>query len=319
MNDDLKRAINAMESARRDLLALIAPLTAEDFARARPGGWTLQRVLHHVIESEATYAKLLAHQTGRKAPALELATPGDAAEAAAELDETRTAVSGLVDDVDGEVVYRLVRFGSEEYSVVSVLENIAAHDRDHAGQIRELVPASLDRFQSSNNRNAANVMVRPATIDDVPRLNEIYNYYIEQTAITFDLVPFTVAERTEWFSHYATTGRHRLLVADVDGVVMGYTSSSQFRPKRAYDTTVEMSIICAHEAVGRGIGQRLYEAIFPILREEDIHMAVAGITLPNEASCALHERFGFERVAVLAEVGRKFDRYWDVAWYQRRL
>jgi phosphinothricin acetyltransferase len=80
-----------------------------------------------------------------------------------------------------------------------------------------------------------------------------------------------------------------------------------------------VSVVCAPEAVGFGVGQRLYDVLFESVRGEDIHMAVAAITLPNNGSCALHERFGFTRLCVLREVGRKFGRYWDVAWYERRM
>ncbi len=160
--------------------------------------------------------------------------------------------------------------------------------------------------------------IRPAEPRDIPRLTEIYNHYIIHTATTFDLEPQTIEQRGEWFAHYGTTGRHRLLVAERDSVVVGYTASSPFAQKRAYETTVEMTIICAPEAVGFGIGRQLYAAIFDALRNEDIHAAAALITLPNDASCALHERFGFTRAAVLPEVGRKFGQYHDVVWYYRR-
>lgn len=161
--------------------------------------------------------------------------------------------------------------------------------------------------------------IRVATEVDLPRLTEIYNHYVVNTPTTFDLEPFTVDQRREWFARYAATGRHRLLVAEREGAILGYTSSSPFHPRHAYDTTVEMTILCAPEAIGVGLGQRLYEAIFESLRGEDIHAAVAAITLPNDASCAIHERFGFTRVGVLTAVGRKFDQYWDVVWYQRAM
>ena len=160
--------------------------------------------------------------------------------------------------------------------------------------------------------------IRAANREDLPRLTEIYNHYISMPT-TFDTEPFTVDQRAEWFAHYAAAGRHRLLVAEAGGHVLAYTSSSRFHPRAAYDTTVEMTILCAPEAIGFGLGQRLYTEIFEQLRDEDVHIAMAAITLPNDASCALHERFGFMRVGVLPEVGRKFDRYWDVVWYARSL
>ncbi len=163
------------------------------------------------------------------------------------------------------------------------------------------------------------VQVRPATDDDVPRLTEIYNHYILTTPATFDIEPLTVEQRREWFRHYGEAGPHRVLVAETDGLVAGMAWSSAFRPKRAYETTVETSIYCAPEATGMGIGVVLYEALFEALAGEGLHRAVAGITLPNDASVRLHERFGFRQVALLTEVGRKFGRYWDVAWFEKAL
>jgi phosphinothricin acetyltransferase len=163
------------------------------------------------------------------------------------------------------------------------------------------------------------VTVRTALQADLPRLTEIYNHYILNTPTTFDLEPFTADQRQAWFERYAATGRHRLLVAERDGVIAGYASSSPFHARQAYDTTIELTVLCAPEAVGFGVGQAMYEALFASLQGEDIHAAVALITLPNDASCAIHERFGFSRAAVLSEVGRKFGQYWDVAWYYRRM
>jgi len=109
------------------------------------------------------------------------------------------------------------------------------------------------------------------------------------------------------------------LVADEDGPVIGYASTGRFRDKRAYDTTAETSVYCAPEATGRGVGSALYRELFTTLAGEDINRLVAGITLPNEASIALHKRFGFVRVGVFSANGRKFGRYWDVAWFERAL
>jgi phosphinothricin acetyltransferase len=165
----------------------------------------------------------------------------------------------------------------------------------------------------------AHPKVRAAVIDDVPRLTEIYNHYIVNTPATFDIEPFTVEQRMEWFSHYATTGSHRVLVAVAGGEILGATWSSQFRVKRAYDTTVETSVYCAPESIGQGIGTVLYEALFRTLKTQPLRRAVAGITMPNEASVRLHERFGFRKVGTFSEVGKKFGRYWDVAWFEREL
>lgn len=163
------------------------------------------------------------------------------------------------------------------------------------------------------------VDVRPATLDDLAAVNDIYNQYVAETHYTFDVEPMTMDARLEWFTHYATIGRHRLVVAVSDGHVIGYACSSRFRPKPGYETSVETSIYLAPESVGRGAGSRLYEALFKTLEGEDVHRAYAGIALPNPASVAVHERFGFKRVAHFTEQGHKFGRYWDVAWYEKTL
>ena len=175
----------------------------------------------------------------------------------------------------------------------------------------------MDGLPAQRRQLSGAITIRPAKRDDLPRMTEIYNHYIVHTAITFDTEPFSADERSEWASRYATSGRHRLLVAEHGSTVLGYTSSSPFHSRAAYDTTVETTILCAPEAVGLGLGKRLYTALFDALRDEDVHLLVALITLPNNGSCRLHESFGFERKMVLSEVGRKFGRWWDVAWYAR--
>ncbi|GAC1512467.1 MAG: GNAT family N-acetyltransferase [Candidatus Dormibacteraceae bacterium] len=163
------------------------------------------------------------------------------------------------------------------------------------------------------------VEVRAATSDDLAAINDIYNRYILEAHYTFDLEPWTMEARREWFARYGSTGRYRVLVATSQDRVVGYANSSRYRTKAAYDVTVETSIYLEPESVGRGAGSRLYQELFKILDGEDLHRANAGITLPNPASIALHERLGFKRVAVFTEQGRKFDRYWDVAWYEKPL
>jgi len=161
--------------------------------------------------------------------------------------------------------------------------------------------------------------IRPAIAADLARLTEIYNYYVIHTPVTFDIEPYTVERRAPWFSQFVLSGRYRLFVAEQSGSVLAYACTTRFRPKAAYDTTVETSIYCAPEAVGQGVGSRLYRALFAALDGEDIRRFVAGFTLPNPASAALHERFGFKRVGIFTENGRKFGRYWDVAWNERPL
>lgn len=160
--------------------------------------------------------------------------------------------------------------------------------------------------------------IRSAVPGDLARLTEIYNHYVIHTPVTFDVEPYTVEGRQTWFKQFGATGRYRLLVAEERAQVVGYAGTTRFRPKAAYETTVETTIYCAPGTTGKGIGRQLYEALFHAVEGEDIHRFVAGYALPNPASRALHERFGFKLVGIFTETGRKFGRYWDVAWTERK-
>ncbi|MCI3272423.1 GNAT family N-acetyltransferase [Streptomyces cylindrosporus] len=165
------------------------------------------------------------------------------------------------------------------------------------------------------------VQVRPGVERDLEALTDIYNHYVRETSITFDTVVFTPQERRPWLLSHPEDGPHRLMVAtDADTKeILGYATSSPYRAKPAYETSVETTIYLAPHAGRRGIGTLLYKALFEALAGEDVHRAYAGIAQPNEASTRLHERFGFRYVGTYREVGRKFGRYWDVAWYEKDL
>jgi phosphinothricin acetyltransferase len=162
-------------------------------------------------------------------------------------------------------------------------------------------------------------LLRPGVAADLPALVAIYNHYVEKTSITFDIEPFSVQTRRPWFEQFAARGRYRLVVAEHAGEPIGYACSLQFRAKRAYDPSVETSIYLAPPWTGRGLGTRLYAELFAALADEPVHRAYAGVTLPNAASVALHEKLGFKRVGLMHEVGFKLGSYWDVAWYERPL
>ena len=163
------------------------------------------------------------------------------------------------------------------------------------------------------------VTTRAATIADLPRLIDIYNHYVIHTPVTFDLEPYTVEKRKAWFEQFALTGRYRLIVAEEGGLVAGYAGTMRWRPKAAYDTTVETTVYSSQETVGRGIGRVLYAALFEAIKDENINRIVGGFTLPNAGSAKLHQRFGFKLVGVFSEVGYKFGKYWDVQWMERPL
>ena len=158
--------------------------------------------------------------------------------------------------------------------------------------------------------------VRPAEEADLDAVGAIYDHYIRTSHATFDVEPMSEERRRAWLEEHPG-GRHRTLVAAIDGRVIGFASSRRYRTRPAYDTSVETSVYIDPDFVGRGVGAALYRVLFDALEGEDVHRAFAGIGLPNDASIALHERFGFRRVAHFSEQGRKFGRYWDVDWFER--
>ena len=159
--------------------------------------------------------------------------------------------------------------------------------------------------------------IRPAGRSDLEPITDLYNHYIRTSPATFDLEPFRASDRTEWFEDHVGGAGHLLLVAEESGRLAGFAGSGTFRSKAAYATTVETSIYCAAGLERRGIGDALYTELFRRISGSGVHRAVAGITLPNPASVALHRRHGFALSGAFHEVGRKFGRYWDVAWYER--
>jgi phosphinothricin acetyltransferase len=164
---------------------------------------------------------------------------------------------------------------------------------------------------------SGNVKIRHATSSDLGALTALYNHYVESTAITFDLAPFTEEARGSWLDQFKPTGRYQLFVAENDETIAGYACSQRFRVKRAYETSVETSIYLAPGEQGKGLGSSLYRTLFESIGNADLHRAYAGVTHPNEASIAFHKKFGFRSIGVYKEVGRKMGRYWDVEWFEK--
>jgi phosphinothricin acetyltransferase len=163
------------------------------------------------------------------------------------------------------------------------------------------------------------IEVRAASDADLQAINDVYNHYVAHAHSTFDEEPTTMEARREWFAGHSDHGPHRVFVAVDGGHVAGYASSGRVRPRPGYITSVETTVYLAPDTVGKGIGTRLYAALFASLEGQDVHRAYAVIALPNPASVALHEKFGFTRVAHFSEQGRKFGRYWDVDWFEKPL
>ena len=157
--------------------------------------------------------------------------------------------------------------------------------------------------------------VRPATAFDGEALARIYNYYVLNTVITFEEETVSAATMATRVAEVQSASLP-WLVAEVDGVVVGYTYASKWKVRSAYRYSVETTIYLEQGREGQGLGTRLYSELLRILREQGIHAAIGGAALPNEASVALHEKLGFERVATFTQVGFKFQQWVDVAYWQ---
>lgn len=161
------------------------------------------------------------------------------------------------------------------------------------------------------------ILIRRAELTDLPEVTEIYNEAILTTTATFDTEPKTADERLDWFRRHDE--RHPVVVAILDGQVIGWASLGKWSDRRAYDDTAETSFYVKSEFRGRGIGRRLKEAIIAEARRLRFHTLVARVAEGSEASLHLNESCGFVRVGTLREVGRKFGRLLDVHILQKIL
>jgi len=162
------------------------------------------------------------------------------------------------------------------------------------------------------------VRVRTATPADAVPVARIYNHYVTDTIVTFEEEPVSAAEMATRIDQVLADSLP-WLVADMNGDVVGYAYATRWRPRFGYRFSVEVTVYLAADRGGRGIGSKLYEALIAALRERGLRSAMGGIALPNDASVALHEKFGFKKVAHFDQVGIKFDRWIDVGYWQLML
>jgi len=160
--------------------------------------------------------------------------------------------------------------------------------------------------------------VRSAAAADLPALVDIFNHYVVEGHVTFATELHTVESRTAWFESYGD-GPHQLLVGEADGEIAGCAYSSRYRAGPAFDATVETSIYLHPDRRGLGGGALLYGALLQRLGDQPVHLAVAGVALPNPGSLALHRRMGFKEVGTFEEYARKGDVWISSTWFQRRI
>jgi len=157
--------------------------------------------------------------------------------------------------------------------------------------------------------------IRKATLDDACVICNIYNYYVENTAVTFETVPISEIEMRKRMEE-VIDGGFAFYVAEINNKIVGYYYTHRWNNRCAYATTVEESIYLDKSEIGKGYGTQLFEHLLRHIDKSKTHVLIAGICIPNESSVRLHEKFGFKQISHMKEIGRKFDQWRDVGHWQ---
>lgn len=157
-------------------------------------------------------------------------------------------------------------------------------------------------------------MIRDVILSDAKRIHEIYNKYIKKSKATFQEQPVSLEEVKAQIQRIVKD--FPWIVYQEEDQIVGYTYADKWKEKTAYRYTVETSIYLDPEYLGKGIGSELKGAMIQELKERDFHCVISAISLPNPASIAMCEKFGFQKVGQLREIGYKFDEWIDVGYWQ---
>ncbi len=157
-------------------------------------------------------------------------------------------------------------------------------------------------------------MIRKVKSEDAKQICNIYNYYVEQTLISFEEEPVSEMEMLSRIKDIKVS--LPWLVYEKDGRVIGYAYAHKWRERSAYRFSVESSVYIKNEFIGKGVGSELYKSLLVELKNSDVHAVIGVITLPNEKSQRIHEKFGFVKVAHFSEVGFKFNKWIDVGYWE---
>jgi len=157
--------------------------------------------------------------------------------------------------------------------------------------------------------------IRDAHLDDAEAIAEIYNHFVLHSIVTFDLEPKSVEKVRDELRE----GSLPWLVCVYEERVIAYSYASAWKSRCAYEHTVESTLYVSSEFGRRGIGWQLYTELLARLADAGVHTVLGGISVPNDPSSAMHKKLGFELIGTMREVGRKFDRWIDVEYWQKKL
>ncbi|EOB3570715.1 N-acetyltransferase family protein [Vibrio vulnificus] len=161
--------------------------------------------------------------------------------------------------------------------------------------------------------------IRVGKLSDVAAITDIFNFYIEHTNARFEEQAFTQENRLNWFSRFSCNSKHQLFVAIESGELLGFACSQPYRDISAFEDTAEVTVYLASTAKGKGVGSKLYSKLFSSISGYGVHRVLSGIALPNDASVALHKRFGFREIGVFNEYAKKNGKYISSVWLEKAL
>jgi phosphinothricin acetyltransferase len=157
-------------------------------------------------------------------------------------------------------------------------------------------------------------MIRPVKPEDAQAICEIYNYYVDNTVISFEEQPITAAEMKGRIKEI--TRKHPWIVEEEEGRILGYAYAYKYRERLAYRHTVEITVYLKDSETGKGLGTRLMKRLIEETRERGYHTLISAIAIPNERSVSLHEKCGFKKAGHLHETGFKFNQWIDVGYWE---
>ncbi|AOW22005.1 GNAT family N-acetyltransferase [Urechidicola croceus] len=157
-------------------------------------------------------------------------------------------------------------------------------------------------------------MIRKVKISDAKEIVDIYNYYVLNSIVTFDEKPFSKSDFEQKIKKISSD--YPFIVFEENNEILGYAYANKWRQKPAYNNTLESTVYVKNGVHKKRIGTKLYTELLKQLKEQNYHVIIGGLSLPNDASIRLHENFGFKKVAHFNEVGLKFGKWIDVGFWQ---
>jgi phosphinothricin acetyltransferase len=159
--------------------------------------------------------------------------------------------------------------------------------------------------------------IRPFKVNDCEAILNIYSYYVEHTAVSFE---YEVPKLSEFKNRLISISKNfPFLVCESDNELIGYAYANRFRERKAYDFIVESSVYVHDAAKQKGIGSQLYKSLFSELKKMKIKEVIGVVTLPNNESAKFHENQGFVNAGTIKRAGFKFEKWWDIRFYQKSI